>query len=285
MAKDISADDRGASERVVVVEASSGWRVIDFREIYEYRDLFIFLVYRAIRTRYAQSALGVSWAVIQPFFTMVVFTIIFGNLVKVESDGIPYAVFSFIALVPWTYFQDSLSQSVSSLINEQNMVSKIYFPRVVLPLSHVLARLVDFFIAGVMLAGMLAWYGMVPNWGILLLPMFIVMIMLTAAGLGMLLGAMAVQYRDINYGMSFATRLLMYAAPVIYPASLVPDHWRIVYGLNPMVGVIEGFRAALVGANPMPWDLILPGLVVSIGLFCLGGIYFRQKERIFADVA
>ncbi len=274
-----------AGPPTVIIESSGGWRMFDFREIYEYRDLFLFLVYKAIRTRYAQSALGVSWAIIQPFFTMVVFTIIFGYLVKVESDGIPYAIFSFMAMVPWTYFQESLTQSVSSLISEQNMVSKIYFPRVVLPLTSILARFIDFLIASVLLAGMLAWYGMVPNIGILMLPVLILMIMLTASGLGMFLGAMAVQYRDINYGMSFATRLLMYAAPVVYPASLVPDQYRIWYGLNPMVGVIEGFRSALAGANPMPWDLIIPGMIVSVVVFFIGGLYFRRKERVFADVA
>ena len=272
-------------EHEVIIEPTGGWRLFDGREIYEYRDLFRFLVYRAIRTRYAQSALGVSWAVIQPFFTMVVFTVIFGRLVRMDSEGVPYAVFSFAALVPWTYFQEALSESVSCLINEQGMISKIYFPRVILPLSRVLARFIDFLIASVMLAGFLVWYGMVPTAGIFFLPVLVLILMLTAAGAGMFLGAMAVQYRDINYGMGFATRILMYSAPVVYPASLVPEPFRLYYALNPMVGVVEGFRSALLATNPMPWDLIVPGAITAVLIFAFGALYFRRKERVFADVA
>jgi lipopolysaccharide transport system permease protein len=254
-----------------------------------YRDLFWFLTHKAIRTRYAQSALGIGWAVIQPVATMLVFTLIFGKMVEVESDGVPYFIFSFTALVPWTYFQNALGEAVSSLISQQNMLSKIYFPRLVLPISIVLARLLDLVISLALLAGMIAWHWADPtwgpNWGVLLLPLFIVMMIFASAGLGLFLSAMAVQYRDISYGMSFLIRLLMYAAPVVYSARLVPDQYRIYYGLNPMVGVIEGFRSALLGTNPMPWDLILPGLVSSVIMLLVGAMYFRRKERIFADVA
>lgn len=270
---------------MTVIEPPRGWQVIDLRELVAYRDLFWFLTYKAIRTRYAQSALGIGWAVIQPVATMIVFTLVFGKMVEVSSDGAPYAVFSFAALVPWTYFQNALTEAVASLINQQDMLSKIYFPRLILPISIVLARLLDLVISLALLVGILAWYRMVPNWGICLMPLFILMMIFSAAGLGLLLGAMAVQYRDINYGMSFLAQLLMYAAPVVYPASLVPDQYRIFYALNPMVGVIEGFRSALLGTNPMPWDLILPGLATSVIMLIAGALYFRRKESVFADVA
>jgi lipopolysaccharide transport system permease protein len=274
---------------VTVIEPPRGWQVINFKELVAYRDLFWFLTHKAIRTRYAQSALGIVWAVIQPVATMLVFTLIFGKMVQVESDGVPYFIFSFTALVPWTYFQNALTEAVASLIAQQNMLSKIYFPRLVLPISVVLARLLDLVISFALLIAIIAWYwaepGWGPNWGVVFLPVFIVMMIFSATGLGLFLSAMAVQYRDINYGMSFLVRLLMYAAPVVYPANLVPDQYRIYYGLNPMVGVIEGFRSALLGTNPMPWDLILPGLVASVIMLVVGALYFRRKERVFADVA
>ena len=269
----------------IILEPPRGWQMVDFRELLAYRDLFWFLTHRAIRTRYAQSALGIGWAVIQPIVTMIVFTIVFGKMVQVSSDGAPYAVFSFAALVPWTYFQNALTEAVGSLTAQQNMLSKIYFPRLILPISIVLARLLDLAISLVLLIGILAWYQMVPNWGALLIPVFILMMIFSATGLGLLFSAMAVQYRDINYGMSFLVRLLMYAAPVVYPASLVPDQYRIYYALNPMVGVIEGFRSALLGTNPMPWDLIIPGLIMSVIMLTFGALYFRRQERVFADVA
>ncbi len=277
---------RDNPDHEVLIESTGRWkRLIDLRDIYEYRDLLRIMIYRAIRARYAQSALGLSWAVIQPFFTMIVFTVIFGRLVGVDSDGVPYALFSFAALVPWTYFQESLTDSVSCLIVEQNTITKSYFPRIILPASRILARFVDFLIAGLLLAGMLVWYGTPPTPGIFILPVLVLILMLAAAGTGFLLGAMAVQYRDINYAMAFVTRLLMYSAPVVYPASMVPDHLLPYYSLNPMVGVVEGFRSALLATRPMPWDLILPGALTAALLFIFGTVYFRNKERIFADVA
>ncbi len=270
---------------VTIIERPRGWQVLDLRELGAYRDLFWFLTFRAIRTRYAQSALGIGWAVIQPVATMLVFTVVFGKMVNVSSDGAPYALFSFTALVPWTYFQNALSGAVSSLIEQQNMLSKIYFPRLILPVSVVLARLLDLGISLMLLVVLLAWYKMTPNWGLCLMPLFLLMMVFSATGLGLFLSAMAVQYRDINYAMSFLVRLLMYSAPVVYPASLVPAEFRIYYGLNPMVGVIEGFRSALLGTIPMPWDLILPGLASSVIMIVLGAMYFRRKERVFADVA
>jgi lipopolysaccharide transport system permease protein len=269
---------------ITVIEPRRGWQAVDVAELIAYRDLFWFLTYRAIRTRYAQSALGIGWAVIQPVASMIVYTIIFGKMVKVQSDGAPYALFSFVALVPWTYFQSALGESVQTLANEQRMISKIYFPRLLLPMSRIVARLLDFGIALLLLVALLAWYGQPPNAGIVMLPVLSLIMIFTVAGAGLGLSALSVQYRDINYGMSFLLQLLMYAVPVVYSVSLVPDKLRIWYGLNPMVGVIEGFRSALLGTAPMPWDLIVPGGIVSMVLLVVGAMFFRRRERVFADV-
>lgn len=266
-----------------VIDASQGNSPL--RELVDYRDLFIFWVWRSIKVRYAQSALGIGWAVIQPVFTMIVFTIIFGKLAKVGSDGVPYAAFSFAALVPWTFFANSVSESTGSLIQNANMISKIYFPRIILPMAAVLAKLVDFAIALVLLFGIMLWFGIVPGQKVLILPLLIVIMVVAAAGVGVWLTAMAIQFRDIKYGINFLVQLLMYAAPVVYPASLVPEKYQYAYAINPMVGVIEGFRAALLDTRPIPWDLIAIGGITSVILFVFALRYFRSKERLFADVA
>lgn len=271
--------------RVVTIEPHSGWRLVDLRELAEYRDLFLFLIWRNIRARYAQSALGIGWAVVQPLASMVVFTLIFGRLVGVGSDGQPYALFAFVALVPWTYFANALTQATLSLSTETNILTKIYFPRLILPLSAVAARLVDFLIAFAILAALLALYGQAPNAGVLMLPVLVLIMVAAAAGLGLWLTALAVQYRDVNHAAGFAVQLMMYAAPVVYPASLVPAPWRLAYALNPMVGVIEGFRAALLGTRAMPWGEIALGGAVACVLAASGMLYFRRKEPVFADVA
>jgi len=268
-----------------VIRPQKGWRLIDLKELREYKDLFYFLVWRDIKVRYAQSILGVGWAVIQPVFTMIVFTIVFGKLAKISSDGVPYAIFSFTALVPWTYFSTALTGASGSLIAGSGMLTKVYFPRIIIPMTPVLGKLVDFGIALLLLFGMMVWFKTMPTIWVLTLPLLILLMILTAAGLGMWLTALSIQYRDIKYGMSFAVRLLMYAAPVVYPASLIPDKYRLFYGLNPMAGVIEGFRSALLGTRPMPWDLIVVGSVTAIVIAISGAFYFRRMERIFADVA
>lgn len=270
---------------VKIIEPRRGWRAIDWAEIYGYRDLFRFLIWREIKVRYAQSAIGVGWAVIEPLFSMLVFTIIFGHLAKVSSDGAPYAVFSFAALVPWTYFSNALVDGVNCLVTEANMLRKVYFPRMLMPLSAVIAKLVDFAFAMLVLVGLMLWYGVVPNLGILLLPVFILLMMLTAAGAGMWLTALAVQYRDVKHAMPFVVRILMYAAPVIYPVSLIPEPYRLVYALNPLVGVIEAFRAVLLGTRAIPWDLLGVGTLSALAIAVLGLFYFRARERLFADVA
>lgn len=274
-----------APRHQTIIEPRSGWQLIDWKELRDYRDLFFFLTWRSVKVRYAQSVIGIGWAVIQPVFSMIVFTVVFGNLAEVSSDGVPYAVFSFTALVPWTYFSSALTEATNSLVGNANMISKVYFPRLVLPLSAVMAKLVDFGIAMVLLFGMMVWFQATPTWGVVMLPALIVLMMLSAAGAGMWLTALAIQYRDVKHAMSFAVQLLMYAAPVVYPASLVPEQYRLLYALNPMVGVIEGFRAALLGTRAMPWDMIAVGAASALFLALSGALYFRRKERLFADVA
>jgi lipopolysaccharide transport system permease protein len=281
-------------EHVTIIEPRTGWRLVDWKELFDYRDLFQFLVWRGIRARYAQSAIGIGWAVIQPVFSMLVFTIVFGKLAGISSDGVPYAVFSFTALVPWTYFANAVTDGSNSLVTNSGMISKVYFPRLILPLAAVAAKLVDFTIAMTLLAGLMAWYGIAPTWGILMLPALILLMMLTAAGLGTWLTALAVQYRDVQHAMTFVVQLLMYAAPVVYPASLIPKSYELwgqhinpqhFYAINPMVGVIEGFRSALLGTQPMPWDLIAIGTASSLLIALTGILYFRKREHVFADVA
>jgi len=258
---------------------------MDLRECLEYRDLLYFLVLRDVTVLYKQTILGIAWALLNPFFSMVVFTVIFGLLLKVPSDGQPYAVFSFAALLPWTYFSQSLTGATNSLIQGTNLFTKVYFPRVFIPLVPVFSKLVDFAIAFVFLIALMIWYRIAPSWNVVFLPLLILLMMLTSAGAGMCLSALAIQYRDIRHAMTFVVQALMYAAPVVWPVSKLPADLRLWYGLYPMAGVIEGFRAALLNTGPMPWDLIGMGSITAIASFVIGGLYFRRTERFFADVA
>lgn len=281
-----AVDDTDAHEVYVTnIEPTSGWRLIDFRELYQYRDMLWFLTWRSVKVLYAQSAIGIGWAVIQPLFSMLIFTVVFGHFAQIDSNGVPYSVFSLTALVPWTYFANSLLEAGNSLVNQAQMISKVYFPRVVLPLSGVLAKLVDFAIASTMLACLMAFYRIVPNLGILALPLLVLIMLSSAMGLGLWLTSLAVQYRDVKHALSFIVQLLMYATPVVYPASLVPEEWQTAYALNPMVGVIEGFRSSLLSTRPMPWEWIALGACSSVALLLSGLLYFRRQERVFADVA
>ena len=268
----------------IVIDETTGTKLVDWKELRQYRDLFYFLVRRDIKTRYAQSVLGVGWAVIQPVFSMIVFSVVFGRFAGVSSDGVPYPIFSFAALVPWTYFSNSLSTATSSLISSSNMISKVYFPRLVIPLAPVIGKLVDFTIAMGLLFVMMAWYRMTPTIGTLTLPLLIILMMVTATGMGLWLTTLAVQYRDVNYAMTFIIQLMMYASPVVYPASSVPEELRYIYAINPMAGVIEGFRSALLGTHPMPWDMIAIGSISAVIITFTGLWYFRRTERYFADV-
>lgn len=273
-------------QQKTIINADRGLRkLIDWKELWRYRDLFWFLVWRDIKTRYAQSILGIGWAVIQPVFSMVVFTIVFGNLAKVNSEGVPYAIFSFAALVPWTFFSNSLTSSSGSLVTSKNMITKVYFPRLVIPIAPVLATLIDFGISFLVLLGLMLWFGIMPTIWSLFIPVLVLLMILTSTGVGMWLTALAIQYRDIRYGINFFVQLLMYASPVIYATSSVPEKYQIFYAMNPMVGVIEGFRASLLGTRSMPWEFLAVGLGMAVLFFVTGAIYFRRMERYFADVA
>lgn len=270
--------------KIKIIEATSGWKLVDFREIWRYKDLLYFLTLRGIKARYAQSILGVSWAIIQPLFTTLVFTLVFGGLVKVDSDGMPYLLFSYLALWPWNYFSGTLTESANSLIQNANMITKVYFPRMVLPLSSILSKLLDFVIAFVVVIILLIYFQISPGWGLLFLPVLILQLLMTSLGIGMFLSAMAVKYRDVKHALSFVVQILLYAAPVVYSTNAVPEKYLPFYILNPMVGVIEGFRAAFLN-RPIPWEWIWPGAILSVVFFVFGMMYFRRMERIFADVA
>jgi len=275
--------------QTIVIKPKSGWQLIDWKEIIEYRDLFYFLVKRDVLALYKQTVLGFTWAIIRPVFSMIVFSVIFGGLAKIPSDGIPYPIFTYTALIPWTYFSAAMNMSTQSLISGKGIFSKVYFPRLIIPLTPVLSKLVDFVIAFIILFGLMAWYGISPTVNIFFLPVLILMMMLTASGIGMWLSAMAIQYRDIPQGVGFLAQLLMYASPVVWPLSLLKEKFGesavLMYGIYPMAGVIEGFRSALLGHNPMPWELIGIGTLTAIFLFISGAFYFKRKERIFVDVA
>jgi len=275
----------GVEQTVIVIEPKAAWKLIDWRECLEYRDLLYFLVLRDVTVLYKQTILGLGWALLNPFFSMVVFTIIFGTLLKVPSDGKPYAVFSFAALLPWTYFSQSLTGATTSLIQGTGLFTKVYFPRVFIPLVPVFSKLVDFAIAFVFLVVMMLWYRVAPTWNVVFLPLLLAVMMLTSAGFGMLLSALAIQYRDVRHAMSFVIQALMYAAPVVWPVSKLPPGLRLWYGLYPMAGVIDGVRAALLNTGPMPWDLIGIGSITAVASFLCGGFYFKRTERLFADVA
>ena len=273
----------------IVIKPKSGWQLIDWKELIEYRDLFYFLIKRDVLAIYKQTVLGFTWAIIRPVFSMIVFSVVFGGLAKIPSDGTPYPIFSYVALIPWTYFSASMNASTQSLISGKGIFTKVYFPRLIIPLTPILSKLVDFAIAFLVLFGLMGWYGIKPTVNIVFLPILILMMMLTASGIGMWLSAMAIQYRDIPQGVGFLSQLLMYAAPVVWPLSLLQDRFgesaTFLYGIYPMVGVIEGFRSSLLGHNPMPWELIGIGTLTATFLFISGALYFKSKERIFVDVA
>lgn len=272
-------------QQVTIIRATRGWRGINFRELIQYKDLLWFLTIRGIKAKYAQSVLGVSWAVIQPLFSTLVFTIVFGSLAKIDSNGVPYFLFSFVALVPWTFFANTLTESANSLIANASMINKVYFPRLVLPLSSIFSKGIDFLIGFILLAGFMVWYQMIPSWEIVFLPWLIGVLLMTSLGIGMILSAMAVQYRDVKHAMAFAVQLLMYAAPVVYPTTNVPATYQLAYSMNPMVGVIEGFRSVFLHTIPFPYTWMIVGTGVSFVLFIFSLFYFRRMERVFADVA
>ncbi len=267
-----------------VIQPSRGWVRFDLRELWHYRDLLYFLTWREISVRYKQTVLGFAWAVLQPLLTMLVFTVFLGRLAKVPSDGIPYPVFSYLGLLPWMYFANALTRSSMSLVANQNLVSKVYFPRILIPLSGTLSALVDFLIAFGILGVLMAWYRIAPAPEALLLVPLSVLTALAATGVGMWLAALNVAYRDVRYVVPFLTQFWMFATPIAYPSSLLHEPWRTVYGLNPMVGVVEGFRWALLGAHTAPGRILIVSSAAALTMFLGGLIYFRRLERTFADI-
>ena len=275
--------EAAASDPVVRIRPSSGWVSLGLTEFWEYRELLYFLTWREVLVRYKQTALGAAWAVIQPFFAMVVFSIFFGKLAKMPSDGVPYPIWSYAALLPWQYFSNALSNASNSVVGNANLIKKVYFPRLVVPVSSVLSGVVDFAIAFVILIIMMAFYGVRPTMAIFLLPAFLLLALVTALGTSLWISALNVEYRDFRYVVPFLTQFWLFATPVVYPSSLLGEPWRTVYGLNPMVGVIEGFRWALLGTNP-PGPMLAVSAVVACLVFVSGAYYFRRMERTFADV-
>lgn len=268
---------------VYSIAPARGWVPVRLGELWEFRELFVILVWRQVRVRYKQTALGVAWAVIQPLMTMVVFSVFFGRLAGIPTDGVPYPVFAYCALLPWQLFAYSLTEASNSVVASQQLLTKVYFPRLLLPLASVSVSLVDFALSFVVFAGLMAWYGSVPGWPLLSVPFWTLLAVMTAVAVSLWLSALNVRYRDVRYTLPFLTQLWLFSTPVAYPTSIVPEEWRFWYALNPMVGVVDGFRWALVGG---PW----PGMTVfvsaaAVAVLLVGGaFYFRRTERTFADV-
>jgi lipopolysaccharide transport system permease protein len=268
----------------IVIKPSRGWVPLKLDELWQYRELLVFLVWRDIKVRYKQASLGVAWAVIQPLMTMVIFSVIFGELAKLPSEGIPYPLFSYAALLPWQLFSGALTRSGSSLVGNATLITKVYFPRLIIPLSATIGGLVDFSISFLVLLGLMLFYGLAPTWAILWLPLLMVFTLVTALSVGLWLSALNVQYRDVQHVIPFVIQAWMYASPVAYSAELIPSGpWRFVYGLNPVAGVIQSFRWALLGANP-PGELMLVSVGMVMTLLVTGLYYFRRMEKVFADV-
>jgi lipopolysaccharide transport system permease protein len=266
------------------IAPSEGWVSLKLLEFWDYRELLYFLIWRDIKVRYKQTALGASWAIIQPVFTMLVFSLFFGHLGKIPSDGIPYPIFAFAALVPWTFFANGLGQSSNSLVGNANLITKIYFPRLIVPLASVFSGVVDFLIAFIVLLGMMLYYGLAPTLNVLWLPLFVLLALVTSLGVGLWLSALNVEYRDVRHLVPFITQFWLFATPIAYPSSLLPEPWRTVYGLNPMVGVVEGFRWALLGTNTAPGSIIAVSSAVALVILVSGAYYFRRMEKTFADI-
>jgi len=266
------------------IEPSRGWLDLGLRELLAYRELLYFLVWRDVKVRYKQTVLGAAWAIIQPFFTMVVFSLFFGRLAHIPSEGVPYPIFSYAALVPWTFFANGLSQSASSLVGSANLLTKVYFPRLTIPIATVLSGAVDFVLAFAVLLGMMIFYRVSPTWNTLWLPLFLLLAFVTALGVGLWLSALNVEYRDVRYVVPFLVQFWLFATPIAYPSSLVPETWRVLYALNPMVGVVEGFRWALLDTETAPVPMVLVSAIVALAIFVGGIVYFRRMEATFADV-
>ena len=278
-------DGPGAAMRqeIIRIQPSKGWVSLGLHELWAFRELLFFLVWRDIKVRYKQTVLGAAWAIIQPVLTMVVFSLFFGKLASMPSDGVPYPIFSFTALVPWTFFATGLTLSSQSLVGSSNLIKKVYFPRLAIPIATVLSGIVDFVLAFAVLLCMMPFFDRLPTLNVIWLPLFVLLALCTSLGVGLWLSALNVQYRDVRYVVPFVTQLWLFATPIAYPSSLLAEPWRTVYGLNPMAGVVEGFRWALLGTNGLPLSLVLMSSGTALLLLVSGLFYFRRMERTFAD--
>ncbi|MCS6263165.1 MAG: ABC transporter permease [Nitrospira sp.] len=272
------------SMAVLVIEPRTGYIQVGWRELWASRELLYFLAWRDLKTRYAQTAIGAGWALMQPLLSTLIFTLVFSHLAKVPSDGLPYPLFAFAAILPWSLFARSLERSTLSVVTEGGLIKKVYFPRLIIPIAATFINLVDFTVGLLILMGMMTWYQVLPQWTVLFLPLFVVVALLTALSVSLWLSALNVKYRDVASVVPLMTQLWMFASPVLYPASLVPESLRWYYGLNPMAGVIEGFRWALLGKSAPDWTMVAVSLVV-VGFLLIGGVmFFRRVERTFADL-
>lgn len=267
-----------------VIQPSEGLFHLDLQMVWQYHELLYFLVWREVKVRYKQTVIGVAWAVFQPLMTMVIFTVIFGHFANIPSDGLPYPIFAYAALLPWNYFSEAIARGGASLVGEANLIRKVYFPRLIIPLASVVTPVVDFFFSFLFLLGMMAWFGIGPTWGVLGLPLFLLLALITALAVGLWLSALNVRYRDVRYTIPFLTQFWMYASPVVYPVSLVPERWRLLYSLNPMAGVVEGFRWGLLGKESPDFGVITVSATAVIVLLLGGIVFFKRMERTFADV-
>ena len=266
------------------IAPSKGWVPLKLGELWEYRELLFFLVWRDIKVRYKQTALGAAWAIIQPVCTMLVFSLFFGHLGKIPSDGVPYPIFAFAALVPWTFFATGLVQSSNSIVGSSSLITKVYFPRLIIPLASIFSGIVDFLLAFAVLLGMMFYYGLMPTVNIVWLPLFLLLAFVIALGVGLWLSALNVEYRDVRYVVPFITQFWLLATPIAYPSSLLHEPWRTIYALNPMVGVVEGFRWALLRSNAAPGPMVLVSAAAAVVILITGAFYFRRMEKTFADV-
>jgi lipopolysaccharide transport system permease protein len=277
--------ERAADDVAVIrIEPSRGWISLKLRDLWEYRELLYFLIWRDIKVRYKQTALGVAWAVIQPFFTMVIFSIFFGKLARIPSDGIAYPIFAYAALVPWSFFSHGLNQSSNSLVSSAQLIKKVYFPRLIVPIAAVVSGVVDFILAFIVLLGMMLYYGVVPTANVVWLPALLLLALITSLGVGLWLSTLNVEYRDVRHAVPFITQFWLFATPIAYPSTLLSEPWRTLYGLNPMVGVVEGFRWALLGTDTRPGAMIFVSSLMALAILIAGAFYFRRMEKTFADV-
>jgi lipopolysaccharide transport system permease protein len=281
---EVKTDTSAGDDSFIWIRPSRGWRFLKFHELWTYRELLYFLIWRDVKVRYKQTVIGAAWAILQPLMTMVAFTVLFKSIADMPSDGIPYPIFAYTALLPWNLFAGALNRCSLSIVGQSNLITKVYFPRLIVPLSATASGLVDFGIAFLVLLGMMAWYGTVPTFGVFALPLFLLLALATALSIGLWLSALNVRYRDVGHTIPFLIQLWLFASPVAYPISVIPEKWRLLYSLNPMAGVIEGFRWALVGKDSPDFGVIGVSTLVVVAVLFGGIVYFKRMEKSFADL-